>query len=183
MCIRDSSHRVKFDLFRRYGLIAAAGDRHLAEFMPGDEYLKDPRTVEAWKFALTSVAWRKEDLKDRLEKSKRLLNGEEQVELQPTGEEGILLIKALCGLTRMVSNVNIPNHVLQIGNLPSEAVVETNAVFERDTVRPLFAGDLPEDIKELMLPYILFLTLLSLHERIVQKRLYNCFFIMGKRSF
>ena len=29
------SHRVKFDLFRRYGLIAAAGDRHLAEFMPG----------------------------------------------------------------------------------------------------------------------------------------------------
>ncbi|MCU6747136.1 MULTISPECIES: family 4 glycosyl hydrolase [Lachnospiraceae] len=159
------SHRVKFDLFRRYGLIAAAGDRHLAEFMPGDEYLKDPRTVEEWKFALTSVAWRKEDLKDRLEKSKRLLNGEEQVELQPTGEEGILLIKALCGLTRMVSNVNIPNHVLQIGNLPSEAVVETNAVFERDTVRPLFAGDLPEDIKALMLPHI------ENHERILKAAL------------
>ena len=31
------AHRVKFDLFRRYGMIAAAGDRHLAEFMPGDE--------------------------------------------------------------------------------------------------------------------------------------------------
>ena len=27
------SHGVKFDLFRRYGMIAAAGDRHLAEFM------------------------------------------------------------------------------------------------------------------------------------------------------
>ena len=114
---------------------------------------------------MTSVAWRKEDLKDRLEKSKRLLNGEEQVELQPTGEEGILLIKALCGLTRMVSNVNIPNHVLQIGNLPSEAVVETNAVFERDTVRPLFAGDLPEDIKALMLPHI------ENHERILKAAL------------
>lgn len=33
------AHRVKFDLFRRYGLIAVAGDRHLAEFMPGNEYL------------------------------------------------------------------------------------------------------------------------------------------------
>ena len=52
-------HRVKFDLFRRYGCIAAAGDRHLAEFMPGDEYLKDPETVKAWKFGLTTVRWRR----------------------------------------------------------------------------------------------------------------------------
>ena len=28
-------HRVKFDLFRRYGAIAATGDRYLAEFMRG----------------------------------------------------------------------------------------------------------------------------------------------------
>ena len=40
----NCAHRVKFDLFRRYGLIAAAGDRHLAEFMPGNEYLNDPET-------------------------------------------------------------------------------------------------------------------------------------------
>ncbi|HBI71727.1 MAG TPA: alpha-glucosidase/alpha-galactosidase, partial [Lachnospiraceae bacterium] len=59
----------------------AAGDRHLAEFMPGDLYLKDPETVLQWKFALTSVAWRKEDLKERLAKSRRLVSGEEEVEL------------------------------------------------------------------------------------------------------
>ena len=57
------AHRVKFDLFNRYGLIAAAGDRHLAEFMPGDLYLKNPEVVSEWKFALTSVDWRKEGLK------------------------------------------------------------------------------------------------------------------------
>lgn len=89
---------------------------------------------------LTSVKWRKEDLEHRLEKSRRLLNGEEEVELNPTGEEGILLIKALCGLERVVSNVNIPNTGMQIGNLPAEAVVETNAIFERDTIRPILAG-------------------------------------------
>ena len=61
---------------------------------------------------------------------RQLLAGEEEVELKPTGEEGILLIKALCGLDRMVSNVNIPNTNLQIPNLPADAVVETNAVFE-----------------------------------------------------
>ena len=48
----NCAHRVKFDLFKRYGAIAAAGDRHLAEFMPGDLYLKNPETVKAWKFAL-----------------------------------------------------------------------------------------------------------------------------------
>ena len=74
------AHRVKFDLFRRYGLIAAAGDRHLAEFMPGNEYLNDPETVKSWKFGLTTVAWRKNDLKERLAKSARLVSGEQEIE-------------------------------------------------------------------------------------------------------
>lgn len=122
--------------------------------MPGDEYLKDPETIEGWKYGLTTVDWRKNDLKNRLEKSHKLLAGEEEVELKPTGEEGILLIKALCGLDRMVSNVNIPNTNLQIPNLPADAVVETNAVFERDSIRPLVAGNVPENVKALLMPHI-----------------------------
>lgn len=55
----DCAHRVKMDLYRKYGWLAAAGDRHLAEFMPGDLYLKDPETVTSWKFSLTTVDWRK----------------------------------------------------------------------------------------------------------------------------
>lgn len=150
----NCAHRVKFDLFNRFGLIAAAGDRHLAEFMPGDEYLKDPQTVESWKFGLTTVDWRKNDLKDRLARSARLMSKEEEIELKPTGEEGILLIKALCGLTRVVSNVNIPNTYLQIPNLPAAAVVETNAVFSRDSIKPLVAGNLPENVKALIMPHV-----------------------------
>ena len=148
------SHRVKFDLFQNYGLIAAAGDRHLAEFMPGDLYLKDPETVLQWKFALTSVAWRKEDLKERLAKSRRLVSGEEEVELKPSGEEGIQLMKALCGLERVISNVNIPNTNRQITNLPEDAVVETNAVFERDAIRPVIAGALPKGVLRLTMPHV-----------------------------
>jgi alpha-galactosidase len=150
----DCAHRVKFDLFNRYGLIAAAGDRHLAEFMPGEEYLKDPETVKSWKFGLTTVDWRKGDLLFRLERSKRLLNKEEEIELKPTGEEGVLLIKSLCGLGQIISNVNIPNTQLQIPNLPVEAIVETNAVFSRDSIQPIMAGDVPENIKKLIIPHI-----------------------------
>ncbi len=159
------ANRVKMDLFRRYGLIAAAGDRHLAEFMPGDEYLKDPETVKSWKFWLTPVSWRKEDLRKRLETSARLVSGEEELPLQASGEEGVMLIKALCGLTRLISNVNLPNTGRQVGNLPEDAVVETNAVFERDAIHPVAAGNLPENVRDLILPHV------KNHERILQAAL------------
>ena len=161
----ECAHRVKFDLFRRYGLIAAAGDRHLAEFMPGTDYLKDPETVKSWKFGLTTVDWRKNDLKKRLEKSRRLADGEEEIELKPSGEEGILLIKSLCGLDRIISNVNIPNSFLQIANLPKDAVVETNAVFGRDSIKPVIAGSIPEEVLELIKPHV------ANHQRILEAAL------------
>lgn len=135
--------------------------------MPGEEYLKDPQTVESWKFGLTTVAWRKEDLQKRLERSRRLASGQEEIELKTTGEEGILLIKALCGLERVVSNVNIPNTCYQITNLPQNAVVETNAVFERDAIRPVLAGSVPEQVRRLLLPH------LENHDRIMQVVLGN----------
>ena len=150
----ECSHRVKFDLFREYGYIAAAGDRHLAEFMPGEKYLKSPEVVKSWKFGLTKVATRKSRLASRNARGQRLFNGEEQIQLKPTGEEGVLLIKALCGMYRFISNVNLPNTALQIPNLPADAVVECNAVFERDSVKPIYTGFIPENVKELLMPHI-----------------------------
>jgi alpha-galactosidase len=161
-------HRVKMDLFQRYGAIAAAGDRHLAEFMPGDEYLKDPGTAASWDFRLTPVSWRKKDLEKRLARSERLYEGSEEIELKPTGEEGVLLIKALLGLERVISNVNLPNYAHQIPNLDENAVVETNAVFSRDSVRPVYAGPADEKIRELILPHI------ENHERIFRAA-YNAY--------
>lgn len=148
----ESAHRVKFDLFRRFGFIAAAGDRHLAEFMP-PWYLKDPETVKKWKFGLTPVSWRKEDLQKRMERSDRLISGTETPDLKGSGEEGVLLIKALLGIAPMRSNVNIPN-IGQIPNLPLHAVVETNALFERDAVIPVMAGDIPDNLHPLIARHV-----------------------------
>ena len=80
----------------------------------------------------------------------------------PSGEEGVLIIKALVGLDRIVSNVNIPNTNRQISNLPESAVVETNALFYRDHIRPVDAGAVDEKLKELMMPHI------ENHERILE---------------
>lgn len=139
------AERVKMDLFKRYGVIAAAGDRHLAEFCPGNWYLKDRDTVEEWMFAITDVSYRKQDLKDRLKKSASLVSGEQAPEIQPTGEDGVNQMRALLGLHEMITNVNIPN-VGQIPNLPLGAVVETNAIFRTDEVQPVFAGAIPKQL-------------------------------------
>ena len=147
------AHRVKFDLFKRFGLIAAAGDRHLAEFMPGKTYLESPEAVREWKFGLTTVAWRKNELQERLARSRRLRTGEEPIEIKPDGEEGHLLMKALLGLGDLVSNVNIPNHGA-IANLPWDAVVEVNALFSRQGVQSVNAGPLPANILPLVARHV-----------------------------
>ena len=136
---------VKMDLFQRYGYIAAAGDRHLAEFCEGKQYLKDPDTVAKWKFSLTPVSWRKTHLKELLQKSEDIRAGKIGVEISKTGEDGVNQMRSLLGLTEMVTNVNMPNQG-QIPNLPMGAVVETNAVFRSGTVTPVMAGEIPTSI-------------------------------------
>lgn len=141
-----SQNKVKFDLFRRYGVIAAAGDRHLAEFVP--EYLKDPETVQEWGYALTPIEYRIENKKDLNEKSMAYASGKSPVPIEPSGEEGVAQIKALLGLGEIVTNVNLPNK----GQLEAshEIVVETNALFSKDSVRPVMAGALPDRVALLM---------------------------------
>ncbi len=137
--------KVKIDLFLRYGYIAAAGDRHLAEFCPGKWYMGSPEQVDEWGFGLTPVSWRKEARLKLIEKSEKIAEGEMKFELAPSGEEGVAQIKALLGLGDLTTNVNIPNYG-QIPNLPLGAVVETNARFTSDTLTPVFAGPMPEEL-------------------------------------
>lgn len=144
-----NTEKVKIDLFRKFGYIAAAGDRHLAEFCEGKWYLESPERVREMDFALTSVQYRKNELKERLARSARLVSGEEAVKVSGTGEEGINQIRALLGLCELVTNVNIPNRG-QIPNLPIGSVVETNAVFRSGSLTPVFAGEIPKSIYPLV---------------------------------
>jgi alpha-galactosidase/6-phospho-beta-glucosidase family protein len=134
--------KLRIDLFRRFGIVAAAGDRHLAEFCPGYWYLKDPEAVEKWGFFLTTVDYRRKLQAKRLAQAERFISGKEKFEIIPTGEEGVSQMKALMGLGDIVTNVNLPN-AGQIGNMEVGRVVETNAFFTADKVTPCVAGNLP----------------------------------------
>ena len=149
----STTEQVKFDLFRRYGVIAAAGDRHLAEFCNGYWYLKDPETAKKYGFSLTPVSYRKNELKERLEEAKKYANSEKEFAIFRSWEESVPQIKALLGLGDLVTNVNIPN-VGQVPNNPENAVVETNAYFSADCVRPVFAGKVPQKVNALVMRII-----------------------------
>lgn len=136
---RDGS-QVKFELFRRFGLLASAGDRHLVEFMPG--FIRSPEELFRWGVIRTPISYRIQRWVDARQETLDLLAGRQVFELQASGEEGVAQMRALVGLEDLVTNVNVEN-VGQIANLPHGAVVETNACFSRDEVRPLSAGALP----------------------------------------
>lgn len=148
-----STNLVKLDLFRRFGQIAAAGDRHLAEFVNGAWYLKDPETVKKYGFALTSVDWRRGDLALRYRQTEDLLSGKDPLLIEKSNEEFVELMEGLVGMKDFISNVNLPNHG-QVPFAPENAVVETNATFTKGKVTPCVSQPLFQGIQPLVLRQI-----------------------------
>ena len=143
-------NRVKMDLFRRYGVLAAAGDRHLVEFLDKSRYLDSPAMAEEWMFHLTTVDYRKADQQKKIAESIAIAEGRQAVTVQRSSEELIELMKAILGFGPVISNANTLNRG-QMSQLPLGSVVEVNHVFDNDCVRPILTGPLPGDVAALVL--------------------------------
>ncbi len=138
--------RVKFDMYRRFGLPAAAGDRHLAEFVPQAEYLD---TADDWDFALTPVSYRVRDRAAKRVAAAALAAGEGTPYADRSDEALVDQIKGLMGCGDFVSNVNLPNRG-QMDGLAAGTIVETNALFSSLGVTPLVAGRLPDALLDIV---------------------------------
>ncbi|MET0943272.1 MAG: alpha-galactosidase [Mesorhizobium sp.] len=145
----EDRNKVKFDLACRFGIAAAAGDRHLAEFVPQTWYLD---RHEAFSFGLTPVEYRKRDQAAKKARAKALEEGGDLPPIVPSDEALVSQIKALAGGEPHVSNVNLPNRG-QIAGLPLGAIVESNARFSGLGIQPLFAGRLPAGVELLVRPH------------------------------
>jgi len=132
-----NKENVKFALFERTGVAAAAGDRHLAEFAP--EFLREH--VWADGFGLTPVWLRKLFNGFRTFTTKLADTPLYSPRVKGTDEEGVMQMTALVGLSDMTTNVNIPNRG-QLKNIVLGPAVETDALFSLDSVVPLDAGDM-----------------------------------------
>ena len=134
----DNDGLIACDFLRHFGVLGAAGDRHLAEFVPwylaaGEEGL------HRWGVVLTPYAWRVERMGRRSARSAG-------APLAPSGEEGVRQMLALLGLGSFVTNVNVPNRG-QAPGLPEGAVVETYALLRRDELTPIASRPLPQPLR------------------------------------
>lgn len=139
-------NKVKMDLFRRFGALSAAGDRHLAEFFPGSWYLASKEAPEEMAFSLTPVSFRIRQQAERVAESEEMAAGIRKIDLKKSSEEAVELLCTIAGAhPAMLSNVNMPN-LGQMPGYPSGAIVETNCVFSENTVRPITALPLPKPV-------------------------------------
>lgn len=142
-------NKVKLDLYMKYGVLGAAGDRHLAEFMPCTWYLKDPETVKKWQFGLTTVDFREKQQAELISESIEMAEGKKTFPVVKSDEEAVQLMKAIMGYETVVSNVNMPN-LGQMPQMPLGSIVETNCVFSNGQVKPVVSKELPTAVANLV---------------------------------
>ncbi len=138
----SSDKLIALDFYRRFGVLGAAGDRHLAEFVPW--YLPTERDLHRWGVVCTPYAW-------RLKRSRqgRRCTTFNRATLNPSGEEGVAQMLALLGLQPLDTNVNLPNRG-QMSDAPLGAVVETYAQFRRDSIKPVVARPMPAGVEQVV---------------------------------
>ena len=136
-------NRVKMDLYKKYGALAAAGDRHLVEFVDNSWYLKDRETVKKWHFGLTSVDWRIANQQRLIRESAEMAQGRMDVPLAPSGEALVTMLRGILGLETVITNVNLPNRG-QMPGMPEGSIVETNCIFTNGFVDPIVSRPLPK---------------------------------------
>ena len=144
------NNMLKYNLYKRYNVLPAAGDRHLAEFFPNTWFLKSKEDALANGFNLTPVDLRIAQQKEKVQNSIDLANGNLEVSIEKSSEEAVELIESVLGLRKTISNVNLPNKG-QVPYLENGIIVESNCVFIKDKVKPIKANDLPSDVKSLII--------------------------------
>jgi alpha-galactosidase/6-phospho-beta-glucosidase family protein len=138
------------ELCRIYGYLPAAGDRHLCEFLPG--YLADER--ERLDLRVTTIDVRREKLAESRGRVRRMIDGEEPIDLERSREEISDIISAMVTGKNSVNIVNLPNEG-QIRDLPAGAVVETYGAISGLGASGVAFGDLPAPIAALVYPHVI----------------------------
>jgi alpha-galactosidase len=139
----EYSGLVALDLFRRFGALGSAGDRHLVEFVPW--YATSEANLHRWGVILTPYAYR--IARSRL--PDKNLAHYARTPIKASEEEGVRMMEALLGLAPLDTNVNLPNRG-QMADAPLGAVVETYAQLRRDRATPVMAGSLPPGARALV---------------------------------
>lgn len=139
----DNDHLIAYSFLERFDALGAAGDRHLAEFVPW--FLTSDEVLNSYGVVRTPYSWR---LRTAEEKKAKTFTDEELV-ASPSGEEGVDIMMALLGDKPFLTNMNRPNEG-QIAYLPKGRIVESLGYITQDSVLPIISEDPPLAIQNLV---------------------------------
>jgi alpha-galactosidase/6-phospho-beta-glucosidase family protein len=150
------NQQVTWELFRRFDMFPAAGDRHLVEyanwFIHGGE-----EALNRWGIKRTGSDYRAKHWtpveSDQTTDVTAWLEGEEEFELEPTHEVFADMLEALAGGGQFTTNVNMPN-TGQILGIEEDSVVETNALVRENEIRPVSTGRFSRPVKSMISTHI-----------------------------
>ena len=139
----DCDHLVALSLLRDFGALGAAGDRHLAEFVPffltSDE--------DFWRYGVvrTPYRWRVEE--DKRKKAK--VYNDDELKATLSDEEGVDIMRSLMGDRTLYTNINRPNEG-QITYLPKGRIVESNGFISENSIRPIVSSLPPLSVQNMI---------------------------------
>jgi len=141
-------HLLSLTLLDRFGALPAAGDRHLAEFLPsvlteGSNWGAD------WGIELTPISRREEHQREYVADVDAVLSGARQLQSWPSGELVAPVIDSLLTGTRRELPLNLPNRG-QCPDLPEGAVVEAICVVDGDGIRGRDTARAPAPLAEIL---------------------------------
>jgi alpha-galactosidase len=141
-------HLLALTLLERWGAFPAAGDRHLAEFVPW--VLTESSAWGArYNIELTAMETRRAHQAGYVADVDAWLAGTKELQTWPSGELPALVIDSLVTGTPRELPVNIPN-AGQVPDVPADAVVESMCVVDGDGVRGRDVAPLPAPFAELV---------------------------------
>lgn len=148
----DDNWQVAWELYRRFGVLPAAGDRHLVEYATW--FIQGGKSeLNRWGVKRTGSDYRAKHWtpaeSDQTTDVEAWMAGEREFELTESNETFLDILGALVGDGPYVTNVNLPN-VGQITDLDDGAVVETNAVVRAGEIKPVTAGGFPRPVRSLI---------------------------------
>ena len=150
--------RIRFELFRHFGYFPTESSGHGSEYLPYirkrqdliDKFCCLPENAEKdYDMGVgTSGASLKvcEELQQKNEaKIKALVDGSEEIDLKPSAEYAVQIIKAIETNTMLSANLNVMNRGL-IPTLPPECCVEVPCMVDGAGINPCRIDDYPEQL-------------------------------------
>ena len=141
-------HVLSLTLFDRFGALPAAGDRHLAEFMPSI-LTEASGWGKAWGIELTPISRRQEHQEGYIRDVEAVVDRSAELSTYPSGELVAPVIDSLITGVRREVPLNLPN-VGQCPDLPLESVVEAICVVDDEGMRGRDAAHAPAPLAELL---------------------------------